>query len=297
MNILITGGTGFIGKVLCQSLLQKQHQLTVLSRHPEKVPELCGIPVHAISDINSIPENEHFDAIINLAGEGIADARWTAKRKQLLRDSRIKTTQQLVDYMKKTKHKPAIFISGSAIGFYGDQGSKTLTESSDVMNDYAHQLCAEWETVALKAENLGIRVCILRTGLVLGDDGGFLVKMLPAFKLGLGGQLGNGQQWMSWIHRSDLISIIEKMLKDESMQGTYNGTAPAPVTNKAFSKTLAKKLNRPAIFPVPAVILKLLLGEMAELLLGSQRVIPDRLEKTDFRFKFVTLEEALDDVL
>ncbi len=298
MNILITGGTGFIGQKLCRYLLNKGHHLTVLSRKPAKVSLLCGKQVRAIDHLEKLSETNCLDAIINLAGEGITNARWTKKRKQILMDSRIKTTEQLIAFINKAQQKPSVLISGSAVGYYGNQGSTILTEKSKAIdNGFAHQLCARWETSALKARNLGVRVCILRTGLVIGNDGGFLAKMLPAFKLGLGGKIGNGQQWMSWIHRSDLIQIIDTMLNSTTMEGIYNGTAPHPVTNQEFTKCLANQLHRPAIVPAPAFILKLMLGEMADLLLGGQRAIPARLQDINFQFHFNTLDEALNDVL
>ncbi len=298
MNILITGGTGFIGRKLCQSLISKGHNLTVLSRKPEKVPALCGNQVQALGDLNNLSEKNHFDSIINLAGEGIVDARWSKKRKQILIDSRIKVTEQLIAFINKAQQKPSVLISSSAVGYYGNQGSKILTENCMAINDnFAHQLCTLWEESAIKAEDFGLRVCILRTGLVIGNDGGFLAKMLPSFKLGLGGKIANGQQWMSWIHRGDLIEIITKMLDSPDMKGIYNSTAPNPVSNQDFTDCLAKKLHRPAIFSVPAFILKPMLGEMAELLLGGQRVIPARLQEINFQFQFNTLDEALNDVL
>jgi uncharacterized protein (TIGR01777 family) len=298
MNILITGGTGFIGRKLCQSLTNKGHDLSVLSRKPEKVPLLCGRQVRAIDNLDKLSETDCFDAIINLAGEGIVNARWSKKRKQILIDSRINITEQLTAFINRAQQKPSVLISGSAVGYYGNQGSILLTEQSKAIDDdFPHQLCTLWETSAQKAGNLGVRVCILRAGLVIGNDGGFLAKMLPAFKLGIGGRIGNGQQWMSWIHRSDLVQIIEKMLNSTIMQGVYNGTAPTPVTNQEFTKCLANQLHRPAIVPAPAFMLSLLLGEMANLLLGGQRAIPARLQEINFHFQFKTLDEALNDVL
>ncbi len=297
MKILITGGTGFIGKTLCHFLLGKNHQLTLLSRQPKKVSALFGPSVQAISNINQLKPSDGYDAIINLAGEGIADSRWTQSRKQILLDSRIKTTRQLIAYIKTAENKPEVLISGSAIGYYGNQKSRILNEKSEPIEDFSHQLCEKWETAAQQAEDFGIRVCIIRTGLVIGHDGGFLQRMLPAFKYGLGGTIGNGKQWMSWIHYSDLVAIINKLLESTVLQGIFNGTAPEPVTNAEFSITLGKILNRPVLLPIPAFILSLLLGEMSELLLGGQRVMPVQIEKAGFEFKFRTLEQALSDVL
>ena len=297
MKILITGGTGFIGKKLCHFLLDKEHELTVLSRHPEKVNTLCGESVKAINNIDQLTASDSFDAIINLAGEGIADARWTTARKQVLLDSRINTTKQLVAFIERADKKPEVFISGSAVGFYGNRGSLLLAEDSEPHEEFSHELCSKWEVAAQEAEKMGVRVCIVRTGLVIGDDGGFLKRMLPPFKFGLGGQIGDGQQWMSWIHRTDYIAVIDKLLETTVLQGVFNATAPEPVTNAEFSKTLGKVLNRPAFLPVPAFVLKILLGEMAELLLGGQRVMPAKIESAGFEYTFRTLEEALNDVL
>lgn len=297
MNILITGGTGFIGKTLCKTLQEKEHQLTVLSRRPEKVTSLCGEAVEAIDNLDKLDAEASFDAIINLAGEGIADARWTVKRKQILRDSRVKTTEQLVSFIERAKKKPDVLVSGSAVGFYGDKGNAALDENSLPYDDFSHRLCAEWEETAKNAETFGVRVCIVRTGLVIGRNGGFLKRMLPPFRLGLGGRLGDGRQWMSWIHRDDFIKIVELFLNSPTLQGVFNGTAPNPVTNDEFSRCLAKALNRPAFLPVPAFVLKMLLGELAELLLGGQRAFPKRILDAGFQFKFETLEQALQDVL
>lgn len=297
MKILITGGTGFIGKQLCRFLLDKNHTLTVLSRNPIKVPLLCGESVQAIDKIDQLTSSDSFDAIINLAGEGIADARWTETRKQILLDSRINTTKQLIAYIERADKKPEVLISGSAVGYYGNQGSEILNEKSTPREEFSHQLCAEWEAAALKAEKISVRVCIIRTGLVIGNDGGFLQRLLLPFKLGLGGPMSDGKQWMSWIHRTDFIAIIDTLLELKILQGIFNGTSPEPVTNAEFSQTLGKVLNRPAFLPVPAFVLKILLGEMAELLLGGQRVLPVQIEKTGFKFQFKTLEQALSDVV
>ena len=297
MKILITGGTGFIGKKLCHFLVAKNHHLTVLSRTPEKVSSICGESVEAIKNIEKLTASDSFDAIINLAGEGIVDARWSETRKQQLLDSRINTTKQLIAYIEKANHKPKVLISGSATGYYGNRGSVALTEESQSHEEFSHHLCALWESTALEAKKLGIRTCIIRISLVIGDDGGFLKRMLPLFKLGLGGPIGNGEQWMSWIHRTDLITIIEKLLESNSLQGIFNASSPKPVTNKEFSSTLGQVLNRPTVLPVPAFVLKLLLGEMAGLLLGGQRVLPRRLERAGFEFQFKSLKKALSDVI
>ena len=297
MKILITGGTGFIGRELCKLLLESEQQLTVLSRKPESVAALCGANVHAINKLADLSKKDSFDAIINLAGEGIADARWSPSRKQVLLDSRVKVTEQLIEFIDRAEKKPAVLISGSAVGYYGDQGATELDESSAFKEGFAHRLCAEWEAVAEQAKGYGVRVCIIRTGLVVGAKGGFLKRMLIPFKLGLGGRLGAGRQWMSWIHMHDYIGIMQLMLKTNKLEGVFNATAPNPVSNDQFTRCLAKILKRPAFLPVPVFVLKLLMGEMSELLIGGQRVLPKRLQEENFNFEFTSLEQALQDVL
>ena len=293
MKILITGGTGFIGSALCRSLLTQGHQLTVLSRRPNEVGRLCGVAVTPLADLAELSATDYFDALINLAGMPIADRRWSEKRKQLLWESRVTLTEQLVAYINRADVKPDVLVSGSAVGYYGDRGEEVVDEESDGGDDFAHRLCAAWE----EAEQAGVRVALLRTGLVIGPDGGFLARMLLPFKLGLGGRLGDGQQWMSWIHRDDLIAMIERLLNSPHLHGPFNGTAPAPVTNQMFSQTLAKVLHRPALLPVPTWLLKTALGELSTLLLGGQRVMPRRFQDDGFRFRFETLESALADVV
>ena len=297
MKILITGGTGFIGRTLCHRLLDSGHELIVLSRRPEQVTKLCGESVTAVSDLEDLSAEESINAIINLSGEGIADRLWTKKRKQKLLDSRINITRQLISYVASGRRKPAVMISGSAVGYYGKNGESEADETPDNPDDFAQQLCKQWEAAAEAVKQHGVRLCILRTGLVIGRDGGFVKRMLLPFKLGLGGRLGDGQQWMSWIHKEDLITIIETLLSTAELEGIFNATAPQPVTNAEFSACLAKNLHRPAIFPVPAVVLKLLLGEMSGLLLGGQKVLPERLVEQEFPFQYESLDSALKAIL
>lgn len=298
MHILVTGGSGFIGRVLCRRLLEQGHQLTVLSRNPAKTLALFGQPVSVIDHLRQLAPDSRFQAVINLAGEPIMDARWTTQRKQILLDSRVGITRQLLDFMAKAEQKPKVLLSGSAIGWYGNQGDTPLNETfAGDARDFGQELCRQWEQTALQAQSLGVRVCLLRTGLVVGKNGGFLARMLPIFRLGLGGRIGHGQQWMSWVHRDDHVAITCKLLNDASLSGAFNLTAPQPVTNAEFTQTLAAALQRPALLPVPAWLLKLALGEMAELLLGGQRVLPERIVKAGYQFKLPTLEAALRDVL
>ncbi|GAB60155.1 TIGR01777 family oxidoreductase [Rheinheimera nanhaiensis] len=295
MNILLTGGTGLIGSALVTHW-HNQHQLWVLSRDSHKAEKRLGNKAKVISELSAVDFNQ-LDAVINLAGEPIADKRWTAQQKQRLCQSRWQLTEQLVQAINAADTPPSVLISGSAIGIYGRQDASLIHEDfSHYHCEFTHLLCQRWEQIALQAQSDKTRVCLLRTGIVLSAKGGALAKMLPAFKLGLGGRVGSGEQYMSWIHLSDMLRLIEFLLLHPTLTGPFNATAPAPVTNTEFSQTLAKVLHRPAIFPVPAFVLKLLLGEMADLLLTGQRVLPANLVKAGFEFKFATLAPALQDL-
>lgn len=295
-HILITGGSGFLGSALVANWLQQGHRITVLSRNPQAAQRRLG-DVDAVADLKQLGVDSHFDAVVNLAGEPIFGGLWTQSRKQKLRDSRIKLTEQLVAFIGSLAVKPEVLISGSAIGIYGDQGDTLLTENSPTSPDFAQQLCADWEQAARQAESLGVRVCLIRTGLVLDNGGGLLQRMLPAFRLGLGGRLGSGKQWMSWIHRRDWVAIVDTLLNNPELRGAFNATAPNAVTNAEFACCLAKQLRRPPLLPMPAALLKLLLGEMSSLMLGSQHVLPERLLAANFSFEFSTLDAALQQIL
>ena len=296
-HILITGGTGFLGRALIKHWLTAGHQITVLSRDPAHCQQLLGPQIQSINHFNLLPATVQLDAIVNLAGSPIFGGWWTDKRKQQIRDSRIALTHKLLEFVSQLPHKPEVLISGSAIGIYGDQGDTQITEAfTSTSTDFARQLCQDWEHAADDFAALGIRVCLIRTGLVLDNDGGLLQSMLPAFKLGLGGRLGNGQQWMAWIHRQDWVGIVDRLLNDRSLSGPFNATAPEPVTNSEFSRRLAAHLHRPAILHLPAILLQTLLGEMASLLLGSQRVMPHRLQEAGFNFRYHDLDSALQQI-
>lgn len=286
MKILITGGTGLIGKKLCAALLQQGHELTILTRRPAVVPTQCK----AIVSLNEWKPETIYDAVINLAGEPIVDKSWTEKRKKCLWDSRVFLTQELVKHIDAANQKPNVLISGSAIGYYGNTGDVIVDETTFVGSDFGAELCSAWENEALKAN---IRTCILRTGLVLDSSGGIFKKMQLPFKLGLGGCIGDGKQWMSWIHIDDYVNIVIKLLDNEKAQGTYNMVAPEPVTNEQFTKTLAAKFFRPAFLNTPAWFLKLILGERAELVLGGQRVSSARTKELGYKFIYPNLETAL----
>jgi uncharacterized protein (TIGR01777 family) len=298
MRILITGGTGFIGRKLCHQLARQGYQLTLLARNPAKAKQLLSeIEIDTFASLEDWKPHIGFDAVINLAGEPIMAKRWTEHRKRILWDSRVGLTAKLVECMTLVQCKPTVFISGSAVGIYGNQGDAFLDETSQFKDEFGHRLCAAWENAALQAEKLDIRVCLLRTGLVIGKQGGFLERMLVPFKLGLGGRIGEGRQWMSWIHIEDHIGLTQHLLGSPKARGPYNATAPNPVTNAEFTHELAKCLHRRALLPIPAWLLKLAMGEMAELLLGSQRVIPKKALDSGFRFSYETLEPALSEVL
>jgi len=296
MNILITGGTGFIGYALTNKLQKDGHKIIVLSRTPDTVKNIFNNEVTALSNIDELSSDHNPEIIINLAGAAIFDNHWSDARKQVIRDSRIKLTEQLISYIERATIKPELLISSSAIGYYGDQGNEKLNEASSVKIDFSQRLCSEWENTALQAEKFGVRVCLIRTGLVLAHDGGLLKRMQVPFKLGLGGILGDGQQWMSWIHRADWINIANLMIDNKSMHGAYNATAPYPVTNSDFTKILAEHLKRPALLPVPAWLLKMLLGERSDLVLASQRVLPERLLAENFHFEYPELLSALTEI-
>lgn len=297
MRILITGGTGLIGSHLCAVLLAQGHALTVLSRHPETVTAKCGAGVQAMKSLDEWTSDRVFDAVINLAGEPIVDAYWSAKRKQVLLDSRVRLTEKLVQRIATARQKPAVLLSGSAVGYYGNGGDTALDEVVTAGHDFPAELCATWESVARGAEQSGVRVCLMRTGLVLSKQGGLLGRMLLPFKLTLGARLGDGKQWMSWVHIDDYVAMVLRLLNDTSLNGAFNMTAPVPVTNAEFTQTLARTLHRPALFVAPSFALKLAMGERACLLLEGQRVLPKRLESSGFKFAHPRLDGALQDLL
>lgn len=296
MYILLTGGTGLIGRALCRHWLQQGHQLCVWSRSPERVAALCGEGVRGIGRLEDYGQAP-LEAVINLAGAPIAERPWTHKRKALLWSSRITLTEQLLAWLQSREALPQLLISGSAVGWYGDGGERELSEDSPpVIEDFAAQLCGAWEETAQRAEALGMRVVLLRTGLVLARDGGFLKRLLPPFRLGLGGPIGHGRQWMPWIHLDDEIGLIDFLLQRETSHGPYNACAPQPVRSREFAHSLGHALHRPAVLPVPASVLRLGLGELSELLLGGQKAVPQRALAEGYRFRFTDLDSALADL-
>jgi len=293
MKILISGSSGLIGSAAATALKSDGHDVVHLVR-PGKPPTPADVqwdPMRATVDVAAL---EGVEVVIHLSGAGIADGRWTEERKQLLRSSRIDTTRVLVDSLSRLKQKPRALIVASAIGYYGNRGDEILTESSTTGTDFLALVCRDWEAEASRAAETGVRMIMLRTGVVLSGKGGALPKMLPLFKLGLGGRLGSGQQWMSWIAIEDVVGIIRNAIANEQVSGPVNVVAPNPVRNEEFTRLLAAMLHRPAIFPAPAFMLRLAMGEMADaVLLGSDRVKPERMLAAGYKFRFEILEPAL----
>ena len=294
MNILFTGATGFIGQNFIRYF--NQYSYTVLSRSTDRAKRKLPNNIHFINTLSTLEDLNKFDAVIDLAGEPIIDKRWTAKQKDTICQSRWDTTAKIVDLIKKSSKPPAVFISGSAIGFYGETNDKTITEiDSAVGHDFAQTICKKWEEIANQAA-VQTRLVIIRTGIVLGKDGGALKKMLLPFKLGLGGKVGSGNQYMSWIHIQDMINAIDFLLNNEKSTAAYNLTAPEAVTNNEFTNILADVLGTKPRFPMPEKIIRVILGESADLLLNSQRIYPEKLLKEGFEFKFDNLLSALGNI-
>lgn len=289
MHVLITGGSGFIGRALARALLAQGDRVTVLSRHPAAARAHLPSTVALVAALP--PETP--DAVVNLAGENLGAHRWNETRKQAFMDSRAGTTRALVAWMRSLPTPPRTLVSGSAVGYYGARGDEPLDEDAPPGREYQAELCRTWEQAALGAEGLGVRVCRIRIGIVLGPDGGALAQMKLPFRLGLGGPLGAGRQWMSWIHRQDLVRLILWLLAGSARSGAYNATAPNPVTNRDFARALAASLHRPAPLAMPAPLVELLIGEMAHLLLTGQKVVPTRALREGFTFEYPELPAAL----
>ena len=297
MKILVTGSSGLVGRALGSVLARAGHTVCRLARPRSTAGEGAteGFAVAwnpATGELGGAGVGA--DAVVNLAGASIADGRWSRKRKELIRASRIDTTHALVNALAKMNARPNVLVSASAIGIYGDRGDETLTEESKPGTDFLAELAQEWEAEALKAEALGIRVVLARFGIILAREGGALPKMLTPFKLGVGGRLGSGKQWMSWVTLEDAVGILRFAIENAPVRGAINVVSPQPLQNAEFTKVLAKAMHRPALFPAPAFALRLALGEMANaLLLSSQRVAPQTLERLGYRFLHSDLPAAL----
>lgn len=294
MNILMTGGTGFIGSALLEQLLVGGARVTVLSR--QNLPDRES--VRYVSSLAEIQADEVFEVFINLAGESLAEGRWTARRKQVLFDSRIRLTEELVALSQRLQQPPATVLSASAIGFYGHHGDERVDESGTCNDGFSHQLCSRWEQAAKGFAAPGVRVVTMRLGVVLGPEQGALREMMRSFTFGVGSWVGSGRQWLSWIHRADVVAAIEFLLANDTLSGAFNLTAPEPVTHREFCRSAAAVKTVLLSLPVPGPVLRLALGEMAEeLLLNGQRVVPTRLLASGFRFHYPHLDAALRDLI
>ena len=296
-TILVTGATGFIGSRLVLGLTNAGHQVIALVRNPAKA-DVLHPPVTLITSLDQLPSEAKIDAIVNLAGEPIGNGLWTEAKRRKILDSRIGMTDDVIRLIGRLERRPTVMVSGSAIGWYGLWQDQPLTESAKAHACFSHELCDAWEKAAARATEYGVRVVCLRTGLVVGTEGGFLTRMLTPFEFGLGGPMGSGKQWMSWIERDDLVRLIAHALAKSDLSGPINATAPIPVTNMKFTEELGRRLKRPAIFRIPAVLLHHVAGDLAdELLLGGQRVIPNKALSSGFVFRYQTLRSAFEAVL
>lgn len=282
-----------MGRRLCKLLTSPR----ILTRAPEHVPpEFAQSACFRWDPARELPPAEAFDgcqAVFHLAGEPVAEGRWTKAKKANIRDSRVEGTKHLVEALRQLEHRPEVLVSASAVGIYGSRGDEVLAESATAAEGFLADVCRAWEAEALAAEDLGMRVVTIRIGLVLGAQGGALARMLPLFKLCAGGRLGHGRQWMPWIHVDDLAALFLYCAQSETLSGAVNGSAPDPVTNRHFTKALATAVGRPALFPAPAFALRVGLGEFSEVLLASQRAVPDKALSAGFEFEHPTIETAL----
>ena len=296
MKILNSGSHGLVGSALTNSLKVDGHDVFALVRRaPDDDTEVEWYPERGSLALARL---EGMDAVVHLAGESIAEGRWTNERKRSIRESRVKGTTVLSEALANLKHLPQTLLCASAIGYYGDRGDEVLAEQSAPGNDFLANVCIEWERATESAREKGIRVVNLRFGIISSVAGGALAKMLPPFRMGAGGRIGSGKQWMSWIALDDVVGVIKFALTSDALRGPVNVVAPNPVTNAEFTKTLGKVLSRPTIFPIPAFGVRLAFGEMADaLLLSSQRVVPARLRDWDYSFKYLQLGGAIRDIL
>jgi uncharacterized protein len=295
MRVLITGASGLIGKALQRSFAEKGYEMLLAGRRePRKGNEIRWTVEDGFAEAD-LERLERLDAVVHLAGEGIAGLRWTDEKKKAIRDSRVIGTHTIVNTLAGLKQKPKVFVTGSALGYYGDRGDEIVTETSRPGDTFLAEVCRDWEIESRRAEDSGIRTVLLRTGIVLSKDGGALATMLTPFKFGVGGVVGSGKQWMSWISLDDVIGIINYAIENENLRGAVNVVAPNPVTNEEFTKTLGDVLYRPTILPLPEFAVNLVFGEMGDaLLIDSTRVEPRRLNDAGYKFKFPELKSALE---
>lgn len=292
-HVLITGGTGFIGTALAARLHESGARVSVLTRNRERALSHFGHAVTAFESLDELGEEDAPEVIVNLAGKNLGEDRWNAEVKQALVSSRVDTTRRVVDYIARTPRAPKLLISGSAVGYYGARGDESLCEDSAPGDEFQSDLCRRWEDVALEAGKFGVRVCISRTGIVMGPGGGMLEGLLPLFRLGLGAVAGSGRQWISWIHMDDLVDLFIHFMREPKTCGVFNNTAPKPVTNRDFSKALGRAIRRPVVLRVPAFAMRILYGEMAHLYLTGQRVLPCRHMDAGHVYRYPGIEAAL----
>lgn len=301
MRVLITGGSGLVGLALTESLARRGNEVIILSRQPQRI---IGLPIGARAALwdgrtskgwSSLADGA--DALVNLAGENISAGRWTDERKHRILESRLNSGRAVVEAVKAADHKPRIVIQASAIGYYGVRGDEEITEDTPQGHDFLSQVTAAWEASTSSLDTLGVRRVIIRTGVVLSARGGALTRMLLPFRFFAGGRLGNGQQWFPWVHISDEVGAIRFLMENDKASGPFNLTAPVPLTNAEFSRLLGQHLRRPAIIPAPVFALRLLFGEMAGVLLGSQRAVPKNLLQQGFTFQFCEAGSALRDLI
>lgn len=299
-RILIAGGSGLVGRALAASLAAAGSDVVVLSRSevaPRPARGVRFVRWDGLTPVGWEAECEGARAIVNLAGENVGAGRWTKARKQLLVTSRLEPTRALIEAIAEAAHRPGVLIQGSAVGYYGAQGDQGLTEEAPAGRGFLPELAVAWEEASRPVEALGVRRVLARTGLVLAREGGALAKMLPPFRLGLGGPLGSGRQWMSWIHLADQVAALRFLLEREDLAGAFNLAAPEPASNAEFSQALAGALGRPCFARVPALALRLALGEMAGIVLAGQRAMPRRLHQAGYRFRFTAIGAALADLV
>jgi uncharacterized protein (TIGR01777 family) len=292
-RVLVTGGTGFIGTALSERLLAAGVEVTVLTRDRARALDHFSGRVRAVERFEEIDDGQEPEVIVNLAGKNLGAERWSDKVKRELIASRVDTTQSVVDYIVVASPRPWLLISGSAVGYYGARGDELIDEQEPAGTEYQSRLCARWEQAALRAERFGVRVCISRTGVVLGRGGGALSGLLPQFRKGLGAVAGSGRQWVSWIQMQDLNDLFVRFMRDDSLQGAFNNTAPNPVTNREFATSIGKAAGRPVLLRAPGWSIRLAMGEMARLYLTGQRVVPERHLQAGFRYRYPDIESAL----
>ncbi len=296
-QVLVTGGTGFIGTALCRRLLDDGVRVSVLTRNRERARRHFQNQVAAFEHLGEIEAKDAPDVIVNLAGQNLGAKRWNEQTKRDMIASRVNTTRQVVDYIAHAEIRPKLLISGSAVGYYGARGDEELTEDAPAGDEYQSRLCVEWEQAAHDAETYGVRLCISRTGVVIGRGGGMLAGLTPMFRRGLGAIAGSGNQWVSWVHLEDLVALFLRFMHDETLVGPFNNTAPIPATNHELSGSIGHALHRPVLLRTPGWMLRILYGEMAHLYVTGQKVIPARHLQRDYDYQYPDIESAVREAL